>query len=660
MHAAHTFRGPQQEEDAELLALQRIDDTSVKLQQEGKYLEALECMERGLVLRQHFFGADSEEVWRACKTVGEMCNLLAMTYLQQGSWRRAYVRPRWLTRTRLLLFAEDFAMVLELLKKADILTERDPPGRAVTYNNLACYYRRQGKLHAALSYLQKSLKIEAGLSSDDVENPADTHLNMCAVLSQLGRHQSALEHAQSALILLQEELFGGMNAGGDAPQKADRVAVLAIAYHNIGVEQEFLKKFQQSVASYGKGVEVAKTHLGPSHGITITLKNSLIAARRAISAKKGPKKSGTTRRKKGGRGVGRPMNPSDSNVEKWGNITGVYGDIPGVKGVEKQKKSTRGECNDGARCAAVMYGSPSPGLWQLCTGKRRKHRPGASTPTAGSTGARGSVAAPPPQGDEPGASQQMLDMVTPRRGEPDDEGGAGEGGPTYGSVAAEESKRGADFEFPSFPGSCSSLLAKHLTREVYDELVMVATPQGHTLGDLCRQGVRNPSLAPLPGHAAALGVAAPDADAYDVFAPLLAPILEEHHAGANLAKANHVSSAAALDASHVTLPPEATAGAVSAASVLVCRNVAGEPFLPVLGREGRQRVESAVLAALEGGGIAGTYIPLAEIDDAGDVGARALSAFGRAGISLDAPSPNDAASGAGSEWPTVGSPGQQR
>lgn len=50
---------------------------------QGNYLEALECMERGLVLRQHFFGADSDEVWRACKTVGEMCNLLAMTYLQQ-------------------------------------------------------------------------------------------------------------------------------------------------------------------------------------------------------------------------------------------------------------------------------------------------------------------------------------------------------------------------------------------------------------------------------------------------------------------------------------------------------------------------------------------------------------------------------------------------
>ena len=176
-------------------------------------------MERGLVLRQHFFGADSEEVWRACKTVGEMCNLLAMTYLQQGACasrvacrvarHASLCRRHALTRPFARApCAEDFAMVLELLKKADILTERDPPGRAVTYNNLACYYRRQGKLHAALSYLQKSLKIEAGLSRDEVENPADTHLNMCAVLSQLGRHQTALEHAQSALILLQEELFG--------------------------------------------------------------------------------------------------------------------------------------------------------------------------------------------------------------------------------------------------------------------------------------------------------------------------------------------------------------------------------------------------------------------------------------------------------------------
>ena len=58
------------------------------------------------------------------------------------------------------------------------------------------YARRpEGKLHAALQYLQTALKIEAKLPN--VQNLADTHINAWAVLSQLGRHQTDLEHAQS-------------------------------------------------------------------------------------------------------------------------------------------------------------------------------------------------------------------------------------------------------------------------------------------------------------------------------------------------------------------------------------------------------------------------------------------------------------------------------
>jgi len=92
----------------------------------------------------------------------------------------------------------------------------------------------------------------------------------------------ALEHAQSALILLQEELFSGAMSGTDGnsgvAQKVDRIAVLAIAYHNIGVEQEFLKRHEQSLHSYRKGVDIAETHLGNDHGITITLRNSHIVS----------------------------------------------------------------------------------------------------------------------------------------------------------------------------------------------------------------------------------------------------------------------------------------------------------------------------------------------------------------------------------------------
>lgn len=138
----------------------------------------------------------------------------------------------------------------------------------------------------------QALKIESKLTN--VQNPADTHINACAVLSQLGRHQAALEHAQNALILLQEELLAPPGSGtAAAPPQADRIAVLAIAYHNIGVEQEFLKRYEQSMLSYRKGVEIGERYLGPKHAICITLKNSLLAAKKA--AAKEDMKAGKTK-----------------------------------------------------------------------------------------------------------------------------------------------------------------------------------------------------------------------------------------------------------------------------------------------------------------------------------------------------------------------------
>ena len=291
-------------------------------------------MERGLVLRQHFFGAESDEVWTACKTVGEMCNLLAMTYLQQ----------------------EDFNMVLELLKKAEILTERDLPGRAATFNNLACYYRRQGKLHAALQYLQKALKIESKLTN--VQNPADTHINACAVLSQLGRHQTALEHAQQALILLQEELLappGSTEAA--APPQADRIAVLAIAYHNIGVEQEFLKRYDQSMLSYRKGVEVAERYLGAKHAICITLKNSIVAAKKAAAQtaakNKGPRAAGTetpgAATKKGG-----SSGHAVTGIKKLKNMADARGSP------QNQTHNNHDDSMEAAMLSAPLPSAPAP------------------------------------------------------------------------------------------------------------------------------------------------------------------------------------------------------------------------------------------------------------------------------------------------------------
>jgi hypothetical protein len=40
-----------------------------------------------------------------------------------------------------------------------------------------------------------------------VSNPAEIHLNICAILSQLEKHELALHHAMKALILIQDEVL---------------------------------------------------------------------------------------------------------------------------------------------------------------------------------------------------------------------------------------------------------------------------------------------------------------------------------------------------------------------------------------------------------------------------------------------------------------------
>jgi tetratricopeptide (TPR) repeat protein len=138
----------------------------------------------------------------------------------------------------------------------------------------------------------QALKIESNLVS--VQNPADTHINACAVLSQLGRHEAAYQHAQTSLIHLQKELLSPLEESDKAPPQADRIAVLAIAYHNLGVEQEFLKEYDASVISYQKGVEVAERYLGATHPITATLTSSLIAAKKSAAKMKSKTKLSKT------------------------------------------------------------------------------------------------------------------------------------------------------------------------------------------------------------------------------------------------------------------------------------------------------------------------------------------------------------------------------
>jgi len=127
--------------------------------------------------------------------------------------------------------------------------------------------------------LLRALSIEEEMAVGGSHDTADTHLNLCAVLSELGKHQDALQHAQAALVLLQSELLGSALAKEKMSDHAkQRVASMSVCYYNLGVELEFTYQGEASVAMYKKGLGIAENYLGGQHPVAEELRRAVDAS----------------------------------------------------------------------------------------------------------------------------------------------------------------------------------------------------------------------------------------------------------------------------------------------------------------------------------------------------------------------------------------------
>lgn len=211
----------------------------------GKSLEALEALEGALQAGQT---ADHAPMLSA--DLCELCNSVGMCFLNKGEMNTS----------------------LDLLKRAESLCEQRSSLHASVLNNLACYYRKLGKARTALVYLDKAREIEATAPSP--KSVANTHLNYCAILSELGRHDEAFTHIMKAVIVLQEEL---MDAAMGRERPADeKMEVLAVAYHNLAVELEFQKEvsttqYAEALSLYRKAAEFSIEFLAEGNKVRTDL-----------------------------------------------------------------------------------------------------------------------------------------------------------------------------------------------------------------------------------------------------------------------------------------------------------------------------------------------------------------------------------------------------
>jgi tetratricopeptide (TPR) repeat protein len=238
-----------------LQQIRLLDDKFQRVSRLNRPMEALKVLEEAVMLKHTHFGVDSDETRDAFRLFVSECSTTAMNALNR----------------------EEHSTSFELLKKAESLTEDglflgDEQERlrlrAIIFNNLGCFYKRRNKLHASLQYLEKALNLE--LQCSIVENPAGTHFNMCATLSQLGRHSQALQHAMCAVEILANARETVQSSG----LSSDDNSMLAIAYHNLGVEYEYMGQIELARRAFFAAVEYAEKGWGPTHEKTIVIREA--------------------------------------------------------------------------------------------------------------------------------------------------------------------------------------------------------------------------------------------------------------------------------------------------------------------------------------------------------------------------------------------------
>lgn len=137
----------------------------------------------------------------------------------------------------------------------------------------------------------------------------------------------------------------------------------------------------------------------------------------------------------------------------------------------------------------------------------------------------------------------------------------------------------------------ASTLKKYLTPQIYNQLKDEQTSSGVTLEDIIQSGVALPLGANPPRG---LGVYVGDAECYQVFAPLLNPLIADYH---------HVLSRRhGLQRQHTNLDPEfvlnqkpdPTGDYILFTRMRVARSIEGFPFSPSISRTDRRYLHDLV------------------------------------------------------------------
>lgn len=149
--------------------------------------------------------------------------------------------------------------------------------------------------------------------------------------------------------------------------------------------------------------------------------------------------------------------------------------------------------------------------------------------------------------------------------------------------------------------SSRMLMKKYLTKDVFDKLKYRVTEGGATLLDVIKSGLANPDSG--------IGLYAPDAESYTLFADLFDPVIDQYHGGFGPSERHPGIDFGSADSLGDL---NEWGDYVVSTRVRCARSIEGYPFNPLLTAEQYAELEQDVEVALDtlDGDLAGYYRPI--------------------------------------------------
>jgi len=157
-----------------------------------------------------------------------------------------------------------------------------------------------------------------------------------------------------------------------------------------------------------------------------------------------------------------------------------------------------------------------------------------------------------------------------------------------------------EYLYPKSLENSKSLLAKYLTKEVFQELKNKTTSSGYTLEQVINSGVQNPDSG--------IGAYAGDEDSYKIFALLFDKIIEDYHGFGKNSK--HKSN---LNPNDLKAPnPDPESQYIISTRIRVGRNIKNIPLGTLISKEQRDSIEKQISKILNSfdGELSGKYYSL--------------------------------------------------